>query len=190
MNRKHDWDKLEAEYVSSNISLRELARANGIEHHSLVMAQSKRREWARKREEFRMRAGERSFALMANDEARRRAREAQVRDNAIDAIDEAITKMRSDMQATRKVLRDNQWVDEPLVIIKPQDVALLLDRLNVLFGRPSTITEERNLGVSLSAAGALGPEVLRGIVEATRSIAGSSDAAVSPIPRIGGAREN
>lgn len=188
MNTKHDYSLLEREYVTGDMSLRELARAHGIANHSVVVAQSKARAWVRKREEYRSDAADTAVVYMAADEGARRAREAQVRDHAIDAIDEAITKMRSDMQGTRKVFEDGQWVERPYYLVKPQDVAMLIDRLQVLFGRPSSITEERNLGISLSASG-LGTDVLRGIVEATRGL-GSSGAERSPIPRLSRAGEN
>jgi hypothetical protein len=125
---------------------------------------------------------------MADDEGKRRAREAQVRDNAIEAIDEAINAMRLQMKATHKVLRAGEWVDEPLVIIKPPDIAMLIDRLQVLFNRPSSITEERTFGISLSAGG-VGTDILRGIVEATRGL-GSTGAERSPIPRLSRTGEN
>lgn len=188
MNRRHDYDALEREYVRGDMGLRELARSHGITH-SLITVQSKNREWNRKREEYRTQASERAVVHMANDEGKRRAQEARVRDNAIEAIDEAISKMRADMKATHRVFRNNEWIEEPLVVIKPTDVALLIDRLNVLFGRPANITEERSLGINLSAGGA-SPELLRGIVEATRGITDTSGAARSPIPRTDRAREN
>ena len=122
--------------------------------------------------------------------AKRQAREMRVRDNAIELIDESITSMREQLKMTRSAMRNGESVEEPLIIMKPETVALLIDRLNVLFGRPSTISEERSLGVNLSAGGTLGPDILRGIVEATRGIVDTGDAARSPIPRIGGAREN
>jgi len=187
VNRKHDYIALEKEYVCGDMGLRELARTHGIAH-SLITIQSRNREWTRKRQEYRTGASESAVVYMADDEGKRRAREAQVRDNAIEAIDEAIGAMRLQMKATHKVLRGGEWVDEPLVIIKPPDVALLIDRLQVLFNRPSTITEERSLGISLSASG-VGADVLRGIVEATRGL-GSSGAERSPIPRLSRTGEN
>lgn len=187
MNKRHDYVALEREYVRGNMGLRELARNHGIAH-SLITIQSKNLEWARKREEFRQEASEKAVGYMADAEGMRRAKEAMVRDNAIDAIDEAITAMRTQMKSTHKVLRAGEWVDEPMVVIKPADIALLIDRLQVLFGRPSNITEERNLGLSLSASG-VGADVLRGIVEATRGL-GSSGVERSPIPRLDRAGEN
>lgn len=171
------------------MGLRELARMNGIENHSLVMHHSTRGEWARKRAEFRERAEGRAVTLLVNDEGARRAKELRVRDNALEAIDEAITKMRDDMKRMVRRYRDGQWVEEPAVTVRPADFALLIDRLNVLFGRPSTITEERSLGLSLSASG-LGTDALKAIAEATRGIADVGGAASSPIPRLDRAREN
>jgi transposase-like protein len=188
-NNRYDYDAMERMYVSSDVSLRELARQFDVHNHSLVSIQSKKREWTRKREEFKSRATEHAETLMADAEGRKLAREAQVRDHAIDAIDEAIMKMREDMKGTRKVFRANEWIEEPLVVIKPSDVALLIDRLQVLFGKPSNITEERNLGVTLTAVGSLGPDVLRGIVEATRGLV-PGDTGESPLPRIGSPRKN
>jgi hypothetical protein len=185
VNKKYDWDSIEKQYIRGDMGLRELARLNGI-----VMVQSSKNDWARKRDEYRAQTSAKAITYMATDEAKRIAQEARVRDNAIEAIDEAITKMRADMQATTLRYKNGEWVEEPLVVIKPTDVALLIDRLNVLFGRPSTISEERSLGVNLSAGGTLGPDILRSIVEATRGITDTGDAARSPIPRIGDPREN
>jgi hypothetical protein len=190
VNKKFDWDMIEKQYVSGTMSLRELARLNAITNHSLVMEHSRRREWARKRADYRARTSDRAVALLSNSEARRMSREVEVRDNAIDAIDEAITKMRADMQKTTLRWKGNEWVEEPLMVIKPQDLALLIDRLNVLFGRPSSISEERSLGLNVAAStGPLGADVLRGIVEATRGIVPSGSER-SPIPRLGRAGEN
>lgn len=187
--RKYDYNVIERAYVAGDMGLRELGRQFGIANPSLLSVQSKKREWVRKREEYRVRAADKAVALMATAEGRRRAREGEVRDNALEAIDEAITKMRSDMKAVRTVFRNNQWVDEPLIVMRAQDIAVLIDRLNVLFGRPANITEERSLGINLSAGGTLGPELLRGIVEATRGLV-PGDTGGSPIPRTGVPRKD
>lgn len=189
MNAKFPYDVMERDYVSSDKSLREIAREYGVNNHSLISIQSKKREWTRKRLEFRSKAAEKAVTLMATAEGRRRAREAEVRDNAVEAIDEAITKMRGDMKATRKVLRGDEWVEEPLMVVRPQEIALLIDRMNVLFGNPANITEERSIGVNLSAGGTLGPDILRGIVEATRGLV-PGDSGESPFPRLGDPRKN
>jgi hypothetical protein len=190
MNRKYDYDKLEFEYIQGDMSLRELADSAGMSSHSMIMEASVKRGWKQKREEFRSRASSKAVSLLADDEGRRIAKEVRVRDNAIDAIDEAITKMRSDMKQTVSRERNGVWREEPLVVIRPQDVAILIDRLQVLFGKPSSITEERNLGLSLSATGN-DPEFLRALVEASRGRGPDPGSVVSsPLPRVERARSN
>lgn len=187
MNTKYDYELLEREYVTGDMGYRELARKHGIANHSIITGQAKRREWARKRAEYRAEASEKAVVYMADSEGIRRAQEARVRDHAIEAIDEAIQKMRDDMRRTRfenELQADGSMkpVEVPVFTVRPGEIVTLIDRLQVLFNRPSQITEERNLGINLSAAGAT-PELLRGIVEATRGIGAGSYAARSPLPR-------
>ena len=190
MNAKSDYDAFEREYITGTMSVRELARSHGITNHSRVVVQYRKREWARKREEYQVGASDKAIVYMADQEGVRRAREVRVRDNAIDAIDEAITKMRSDMKSTYRVLRGDKWEDEPRIVIEPKDVAMLIDRLQVLFGNPSSISEERKLGINLNS-GPLDAAVLRSIVEATRGLgSGVGGSTSSPIPRLDRTREN
>jgi len=108
------------------------------------------------------------------------AREAEVRIHAIEAIDEAITKFRSDMRATKTVRQpDGSIAEEPLMLITPKDIALLMDRFQVLFDRPSTISEGRGVTVTSEA---LPIDALQAIIEATRGLAEPAPQE-SPIPR-------
>jgi hypothetical protein len=180
MNKKFDYDALERQYVQGDMSLRALAEEAGIKNHSLLMRQSKKREWARKRKEFREGAGEAALLVMAEKQGQLRAREAKVRGNAIDAIDDMITSLRENLKKTKTVLVDGQYEERPLITVRPNDVAMLIDRLQVLFGKPSQITEDRNLGVSLTTAD---PELLRSLVEVTRGIGlDSGSTTESPLP--------
>lgn len=191
MNRKWDYKALEREYITGTMSIRELCRDHGIAHSSTVIAKARNDGWAEKREQFRSRSTALTIEKTADREAQRFARELEVRDNAIEAINEAISKMRSDMQATRRVLVNNEWVDEPVMRIGPKDLALLIDRMNVIFGKPSVISEERNLGLAFSADG-LPPEFLRTLVDATSAVGKSSagTAGGTSLPRATGPREN
>ena len=51
MNKSHDYRALEREYVTSQVSLRELCRRHDISAHSLVTVQAKKLKWAEKREQ-------------------------------------------------------------------------------------------------------------------------------------------
>ena len=98
-----------------------------------MVVQAKQGKWAEKREAYRTRESE-SFITKHAD--RLAAREAEVRIHAIDAIDEAITKFRSDFKRTEKQLVGGEWVEVPVMLHTPKDVALLLDRFQVLLARP------------------------------------------------------
>ena len=189
-NRKYDYDQLEREYVSGDMSLRQLAKDHGMTH-SLVMTRSQKEKWADKREAYRSKTLDKSVTFMADREAFRVSREMEVRDNAVDMIDEALYKLREDMKATHKVREvDGEIIDAPVYRLRPNDVSVLLDRLQVLFGKPANITEERNLGINVDA-GTAEPEALRAFIEATRGIGPlSGDAQASPIPRSDRTREN
>jgi hypothetical protein len=188
VNTKWDWSALERQYVTGDISYRALAAEHGIRNHSVVTSQAKRREWAKKRAAYRAGADEKAVVYMADQEGMRRAQEARVMDHAIEAIDDAILKMQADLKRTQKQFIDNEWVEVPIITLRPHDVVELIDRLQVLFNRPSSITEERNLGINLSASTT--PDILRGIVEATRGLVDTGGAAQSPIPRSDRPREN
>ena len=99
MNKVHDYRVLEREFVTGDMSLRELCRAHGITAHSGVVVQAKKGGWAAKRDEYRSRKDDRMIARLAEGAA---DREAALRDHAIEVIDEALTKFSVDMNATVK----------------------------------------------------------------------------------------
>ena len=62
--------------------------------------------------------------------------------------------------------------------LKPKDVAILLDRLLVLFATPASITQQ---GVTVPTE--LSPDVLREFIEATEGMGAPSPMEESPLPR-------
>ena len=102
LNKVRDYRVLEREYITSQMSLRELCRRHGITSHSLVVVQAKQGNWAEKREAYRTRE---SDTFIRHHAVRMAAREAEVRIHALDAIDEAITKFRVDMQRAEEAHR-------------------------------------------------------------------------------------
>ena len=91
MDKCHPYRGMEREYVTSQVSLRELCRKHGISAHSLVVGQAKKGKWAEKREQYQAKA---SDAFMSRHAARQADRLAEIHDNAIDVIDEALDKFR------------------------------------------------------------------------------------------------
>jgi transposase-like protein len=173
MNKVHRYRDLEREYVTSQISIRELCRRHGISAHSLVTVQARKGRWAEKREAYQAKA---SDAYIERYAARQADREAEVRDKALDAIDEAITKFRVDLKATERKLVDGEWVEVPVMRLTPRDLAALIDRLQVLFDRPSRINEGRELSISSQ----LPIDALNQLVELTR---GRGAPPASPLPK-------
>jgi hypothetical protein len=167
------------------MSLRELCRAHGITAHSAVVVQARRGNWTEKRETYRARA---SSTFIERHADRAAAREAEVRDHAIEAIDEAITRFRADLRATEKKLIDGEWVEVPVLRLTPRDIVLLIDRLQVLFGRPGTITEGRTLSATITPE-AIPVDLLQKIIEATRELETRAPEA-SPLPRLPSRPEN
>lgn len=188
MNKRWDYDRLERQYVQGDMSLRELAASVGMSNHSLMMRQSKKREWPRKRQEFREQAAKTALTVMAGSEGRHIVQEERVREHIIDTIDRMVLRLQGDLEKTKTVVRDGHVVEEPLVRVTPQTLIALIDKVNVLFGRPSSITEDRNLGVHLESAD---PQLLRDFVEATRGIGlDAGPTAASPLPVAPKARED
>jgi hypothetical protein len=176
LNKVRDYRVLEREYVTSQMSLRELCRRHGTSAHSLVVVQAKQGKWADKREAYRARE---SDTFIKHHAGRMAAREAEVRIHAIEAINEAITKFRSDMQRTEKKLIGGEWVEVPVMLIGPKDVALLIDRFQVLFARPSVISQHQGINVTSEA---LPIDALQEFIERTRGLAEPAPQE-SPIPR-------
>jgi hypothetical protein len=144
-NRIRDYRALEREFITGTMSLRELCRRHGVTAHSAVVVQARRGRWAEKREAYRSRA---TSTYIQQHADRAAAREAEVHDHALEAIDEAITKFRADLWATERKLTGDEWVEVPVMRITPRDLALLIDRLQVLFvvaGRDRTL--QRTLGL-------------------------------------------
>lgn len=182
INPTRNYQALEREYIEGTMSLRELCRRHDIVNSSSVNVQKKRRGWDEKRELFRNRTSALTIEKTADKVAARMAKEMDVRDDIVEAIHKAVLKMTADMDRTKKVKdEDGSFHEEPVLIFGPNELVKLIDRLNVLFGRPSTITEERNLGVSFGPE--FGLKDLQGILDATRG-AQSISVGGTPLPRL------
>jgi hypothetical protein len=85
MNRKYDYPALEREYIAGDMSIRELARRHGIFNASLVHVQARKGDWVTKRAEYRRRTQHNTPERLADSDARRAARELEVRDRGIES---------------------------------------------------------------------------------------------------------
>jgi len=179
-NRKYDYDSMEAEYVASDsLSMRQVAVKYGLNNYSMVTDFAKNHDWVAKRKLRQAKTEEKVMERSADRMARRFDRLEDAFDATIELIVESIDKVRRDMRDTPEKVN-----------IAPRDLALLIDRLLVMKGQPSQITEERNLGLSLS--GPVRSDQLAAILELTSgvSVHQRNGQGGSAIPRSEDSRNN
>jgi hypothetical protein len=82
MNRVHDYQALEDQFVHGTMSIRELCRLNEIKHHSPVVSRARADHWEEKRLAFQGRVADRVDDKVAEQHAARRARAMEVTDHA------------------------------------------------------------------------------------------------------------
>ena len=157
---RFDWEALELEYVTGgdDLSVRELARRHDASFSHFAV-QARNRGWEQKRRDYRARS-----LVVAEDEIMNKmaVRVAQVKSDALDVIHAAILKMGVDLHDRK--LEDGTII--PAIQVLPGDMAKLLDRLMPLIGQPNNISENRNLGIDLTAD--LPPDAARLIEELAR----------------------
>lgn len=176
MNKRHPYRDMEREYITSDISIRELCRRHGISAHSLVTVQARQNGWQEKREAYQARASE---SFIAHHADRMAERQAVLYDLILDTIEEALTKFREDMRATKKVRQpDGSVREEPAFRMMPRDLCHIIDRFEVLFARPSSISQHQGLTITSQVPA---DDLVR-FIEATRGISGPLPMA-SPMPR-------
>jgi transposase-like protein len=177
MNKRHPYRDMQREYITTDISIRELCRRHGIRSHSVVVDQARKGRWSEKREQYRAKADE---SFMTHHAERMADRQADINDKVLDAIDLALDRFRSDLKATKLVRQpDGSITEEPAWYMTPKDLCLLIDRFEVLFGRPSVISQHQ--GVTVTSE--LSADALREFIEVTRGRVGPSPVEVSPLPR-------
>lgn len=186
---KYDYDSLERQYVQGDMSIRELAKMNDAKESSVIQY-SRRHDWQSRRAMWRGRVDEKTTALTVTREAQRRAKAMDVYDKAFDVVAKVFDRVIEDLSATHWVKEHDKdgldiWVERPRVTVSPTQAATLIDRMNVLLGRPESITEQRS-NIDFNNAD---PNVLVAILERSRSEARSGGVGGSSVPRIEGPRE-
>ena len=160
INKSHDYRALEREFISTDISIRELCRRHGITAHSAVVVQAKKGDWERKREAYQARASE---SFIEHHAERMAARQAEIHDEVL----EAIARFRADLQATKLVRQpDGSFREEPAWYMTPRDACLIIDRFQVLSARPSSISQHQGL----TGTSEISAEALSEFIEATRGL--------------------
>ena len=136
---KYDYRALQDEFVRGSMSVRELARMHDIPDSkvSSLHDQARKHEWERLRLERQTKADDKTIDLIADGEAKRRARRIEVREHAIEAVDRYITRMIEDLDKTKTVERHGELIEEPLISTSVSGLSTLIDRLSLVLGEPS-----------------------------------------------------
>lgn len=176
MHAKVDYDALEQEYVTGDISVRELARRYEMSNGT-ISAQARKREWDAKRASYRDSVARRSYEKTAD-----RFANQQVEVNG---------EIFKAMRAT--IYKYVEGLSAGTIVPNTKDAVMATDVILRLFGEPTERTETKILGINISAeAGALdSAELLRRLEALTRgSVPGPGDGTSgTPRLRIAGSSE-
>lgn len=172
----HDYDKLEREYIASDISIRGLCRKHGIKGYSSVAQYAREHDWNARRAKVHGRKAEKVTERVAERLADSEA------DEILSFQDEILTVSRAALYKLAQQLNDPGYrlrVDE---LVKLLNVALLVR------GQPTERIEERRLDV-IANFDNIPADILRAIVDSTRpalpDVGGSARRTESESPRGG-----
>jgi response regulator RpfG family c-di-GMP phosphodiesterase len=164
-----DWTNIEHDYVSSDISLRELARRYSC-GWSTISLRSKRDKWVDKRQEYKDRVARRSYEKTID----------KVADEQADIRHESVLVMRATLRRYAEQLRTGA------VAVTTKDAVSAVQTLLLLMGEPTARSENRIVEFS---TGGIAPEDLHRLVELARSRLVEGSVVESPQPQLEGTRE-
>lgn len=174
MHSKVDYDELEREYVTGDISVRELARRYEMSNGS-VSAQARKREWDAKRQSYRDSVARRSYEKTADRFANQQ----------VEVNDEIFKAMRATIYKYVEALQQNK------IIPNTKDASMAAEIILRLFGEPTERMEAHVLGININASGSLdNPELLRKLESLTRGAVSGDEPTGPPRLRIAGSSED
>lgn len=152
---KNDYMLLEREYISTDISIRELCKKHGIKSYSSVAQYAREHGWYEKRSNIRDKALEKTAEKLAE----------RISDENVDITtefrSESITVIRAAFRKYAEQLLDPQYR------IRTDELAKLVQIGLLVVGQPTERIEERKLDLHANIDG-LPEDILRRLVEATR----------------------
>ena len=193
-NTRSDWPTLRKKYVEGDTTLRALAIANDIPTSSLIN-RSKHDGWQEDREKFRNGVAVKGLQALIDHQAEELV---SARGEAIDALRKGLARFVSDLARThrKKVVTSlneegdaDGWeiIEEPVITVMPKDLAILIDKVNILSGQPANITRtetEGRVDISGSIEG-LSADVLAALADAARTrLPDTGAVGGSTLPRI------
>lgn len=150
-----DWESIEHDYVTTELSLRELGRRHGVGWSS-IGTRAKREKWTEKRQAYRDRLNRRSYERTID----------KLAEDQSDIRHESVLVMRATLRRYAEQLRTGQ------VTVTTKDAVQAVQTLLLLMGEPTARSEAKVIEFS---TGGIDPEDLRRLVELARArtVAGS-----------------
>lgn len=171
MHAKVDYDELEREYVTGDISVRELARRYDMSNGS-VSAQARKREWDAKRSSYRDSVARRSYEKTADRFANQQ----------VEVNDEIFKAMRATLYKYAEGLKAGT------IVPNTKDAVMASEVILRLFGEPTERMEAKILDINLS--GNIGDaDLLRRLESLTRGELPGDEPSGTPRLRIAGSSE-
>jgi hypothetical protein len=136
-----DWGRLEAEYVTGTMSLREISRNESLSQ-TTVARMSRERGWQDKREAYRTSLTTKAYDVLADGDALKlAARNMQM----LDIGDKVFTLFEKQLPNWQ------EQIDAGKTPISVRDFKLVAELTRLIIGQPTSRTEERSLGLNLHA---------------------------------------
>lgn len=171
---KVDWLLLEREYVTSEMSQRELARRYEVSNGT-VGQHARDGEWDAKRAAFKHSLTTKTYENVAERWANKRA----------EITDEAINILLASLRVYSRQLASGD------ITFQPKDAGLLIRELLTLLGEPTERTEHRVFGVNVNVdSGPISPELLERLGELARGRLAAGNVASPAQPLLAGSRPN
>ena len=170
MNRpQNDYDALRQEYVSSEISIRELCRKHGIKSWSTVNKRKNDERWDDPREQFKTKLAEGEVGSLV---AQRLKTIADIHEELLIAIRHGVRNYVASVSG-----------QDPAQTVTARDLMGLIDKFLLLSGSTPNRTESRSVDAHSFTFDGLfkdaPPELLRAVAE----LAGERGAGVKPVGR-------
>lgn len=186
---KYDYPALRQSYVTSEVSIRELARNFDIESAFSTIAQRARKEhWDEDRAAYRAIEQNKVYEAIATQRARKLA---EIEKDTLEVIHAAVLQAGVSLSDREVIGENGQPYTIPAIQVSIGDLTKLIDKIQLLAGRPTEHTREDHLGVGFAFTGdaaSLPAEVLRELAALARSQgAGSGSVGHSSLPGLEGA---
>jgi len=134
-----DFARLEAEYVTGSMSLRQISRDEGMSQSTIARV-SRLNGWESKRAAYRASLSTKAYDLMSSrDAVKLAARNMQM----LDIGDKVLTLFEKQMPIWQKKIDDGETP------ISVRDFKLVAELTRVIIGEPTERREERSLGLNL-----------------------------------------